>query len=124
MIDDHTPQTMAMQQLQGSGAGQMSAETQAALNWAVGRWTAEVKLRPLQNVHRRTLDDTWRQVIRYHGGDDRALIGPSHDELLDMPAQPLTTDTIDLTNPLPGDPPIQQQPNDAVFRGFRGNNEA
>ena len=40
------------------------------------------------------------------------------------PAQPLTTDTIDLANPLPGDPPIQQQPNDAVFRGFRGNNEA
>jgi hypothetical protein len=102
----------------------MSAETQAALNWAVGRWTAEVKLRPLQNVHRRTLDDTWRQVIRYHGGDDRALIGPTHDELLDTPAQPLTTDTIDLTNPLPGDPPIQQQPNDAVYPGFRGNNEA
>ena len=39
-------------------------------------------------------------------------------------AQPLTTDTIDLTNPLPGDPPIQQQPNSAVFPGFRGNNES
>ena len=37
---------------------------------------------------------------------------------------PLTTDTIDPANPMPDDPPIQQQPNDAVFPGFRGNNEA
>lgn len=38
--------------------------------------------------------------------------------------KPLTTDTIDPANPMPDDPPIQQQPNDAVFKGFRGNNEA
>lgn len=49
--------------------------------WAVSRWVAEVKDRPLQNVHRRTLDDTWRQVIRHFGGDDVALCGPTHDEL-------------------------------------------
>ena len=37
----------------------------------------------MQNIHRRTLDDTWRQVIRHCKGDDRALCGPTHDELLD-----------------------------------------
>ena len=52
------------------------------LSWAVGRWRAEVENRPLVNVHRRSLDDAWRQVIRYAGGDDEALIGLPHDELL------------------------------------------
>ena len=52
------------------------------LRWAVQRWEAEVKNRPLQNIHRRTLDDTWRQVIRHLGGDDIMLCGPAHDELL------------------------------------------
>jgi hypothetical protein len=42
-----------------------------------------VRNRPLVNVHRRTLDGTWRQVIRHLGGDPDALIGASHDELLD-----------------------------------------
>jgi hypothetical protein len=54
------------------------------VQWAVERWEAEVKNRPLTNIHRRTLDDTWRQVIRKFGGDDRELIGPTHDELLDQ----------------------------------------
>lgn len=45
------------------------------LKWAVDRWNAEVRDRPLINVHRRTLDETWRQVIRNLGGDDEALIG-------------------------------------------------
>jgi hypothetical protein len=53
----------------------------SSLEWAVERWNAEVKHRPLQNIHRRTLDDLWRQVIRKHGGDDTALCGPTHDEL-------------------------------------------
>lgn len=52
------------------------------LSWAVERWNREVKNRPLVNVNRRTLDETWRQVIRYAGGDDRELIGPAHDELV------------------------------------------
>jgi hypothetical protein len=52
------------------------------LEWAVSRWREEVSLRPLVNTHRRTLDDTWRQVIRYAGGDPVALIGPAHDELV------------------------------------------
>ena len=53
-----------------------------ALEWAVSRWLDEVSNRPLVNVHRRTLDDTWRQVIRHFGGDPDALVGPSHDALL------------------------------------------
>lgn len=57
-------------------------QVSSLLEWAVGRWEAEVSLRPLHNVHRRTLDDTWRQVIRRIGGNDKALCGPTHDELL------------------------------------------
>jgi hypothetical protein len=53
------------------------------IRWAVSRWEAEVKNRPLQNVSRRALDDTWRQVIRHFGGDDAGLCGPTHDELMD-----------------------------------------
>ncbi len=52
------------------------------LAWAVSCWRAEVANRPLINVHRRTLDDTWRQVIRYFGGDPVKLLGPAHDHLL------------------------------------------
>ncbi|WP_175969638.1 hypothetical protein [Burkholderia sp. BCC0322] len=54
----------------------------AMLDWAVRRWDAEVKNRPLTNVHRRSLDDTWRQVVRHCGGDDVSLLGPRHDDLL------------------------------------------
>lgn len=56
------------------------------IRWAVSRWEAEVKNRPLQNIHRRSLDDTWRQVIRHFGGDDAGLCGPPHDELLSLTA--------------------------------------
>lgn len=52
------------------------------LQWAVDRWTAEVEQRPLQNVHHRSLDDTWRQVIQHCGGDPDALVGPDHSALL------------------------------------------
>lgn len=55
---------------------------ESLLSWAVARWESEVKNRPLINIHRRTLDDTWRQVIRFAGGDTTALLGPSHDQLL------------------------------------------
>lgn len=52
------------------------------LEWAVERWHLEVSQRPLVNVHRRSLDDTWRQVIRKLGGDPIDLCGPGHDALL------------------------------------------
>jgi hypothetical protein len=64
------------------------------LDWAVSRWKAEVANRPLVNVHRRTLDETWRQVIRHCGGDDEALLGPRHSDLVASaapPAQPVQT---------------------------------
>jgi hypothetical protein len=57
------------------------------LQWAVDRWHAEVSQRPLVNVHRRSLDDTWRQIIRRLGGDDVLLCGPRHDDLVS--GQPL-----------------------------------
>ena len=59
------------------------------IRWAVSRWEAEVKNRPLRNIHRRTLDTTWRQVICHYGGDAEGLCGPTHDELLE--ATPTTT---------------------------------
>lgn len=55
------------------------------LAWAVERWFAEVANRPLKNIHRRTLDDTWRQVMRHCGGDPVELCGPAHDDLLSAP---------------------------------------
>lgn len=76
-------------------AGASWQRTQAAgvpeglLEWAVGRWHSECLHRPLQNVHRRSLDDTWRQVIRRLGGDPDYLLGPDHSTLLAAsPAQP------------------------------------
>lgn len=53
------------------------------LDWAVGRWKGEVLERPMSNIYRRVLDDTWRQVIRRFGGNDRELLPLApHDELL------------------------------------------
>lgn len=52
------------------------------LEWAVARWNEEVKDRPLNNAHRRTLDDTWRQFVKRLGGDDIQLLGPTHDQLV------------------------------------------
>jgi aspartate/methionine/tyrosine aminotransferase len=51
------------------------------MGWAVSRWRDEVENRPLTNKNRRTLDDTWRQVIRRAGGDPDEIIGPDHDTL-------------------------------------------
>lgn len=53
----------------------------SVVSFAVDRWLAEVSNRPLVNKNRRTLDDTWRQVIRRFGGDPDVLLGPPHDEL-------------------------------------------
>jgi hypothetical protein len=50
-------------------------------DWVAERWHAEVKNRPMVNVHRRALDDTWRQILRHLEIDDRARLGPTHDEL-------------------------------------------
>lgn len=53
------------------------------LAWACERWQREVANRPLRNVHRRSLDDTWRQVIRRLGGDPAALLPMAdHDTLV------------------------------------------
>lgn len=52
------------------------------LEWAVSRWKDEVENRPLENKNRRSLDDVWRQVVRFAGGDPDALLGPSHDAAL------------------------------------------
>lgn len=65
----------------------LPAAQEALLDWAVSKWNDEVANRPLVNIHRRSLDDTWRQVIRYAGGDPDALVGPSHDALLATPAE-------------------------------------
>lgn len=61
------------------------------LEWAVERWRSSVQNRPLVNIHRRTMDDCWRSVMRYAGGDPDALVGPSHDELLAAAPLPAVT---------------------------------
>lgn len=74
------------------------------IEWAAARWRAEVQNRPLQNVHRRSLDDAWRQVIRYAGGDDVAICGPRHDDLVidcaigDVPINSLAAAAVDASN--------------------------
>ena len=60
---------------------EVTKQSTALLVWAVERWNAEVKNRPLVNIHRRTLDDTWRAVMRYAGGNPDELVGPDHDTL-------------------------------------------
>jgi hypothetical protein len=55
--------------------------TWALTVWACERWRDEVSNRPMGNIHRRTLDDTWRQVLRHLGADDVALLGPAHDDI-------------------------------------------
>eukprot|EP00456_Euglypha_rotunda_P010724 TRINITY_DN12747_c0_g1_i14.p2 TRINITY_DN12747_c0_g1~~TRINITY_DN12747_c0_g1_i14.p2 ORF type:complete len:194 (+),score=42.53 TRINITY_DN12747_c0_g1_i14:993-1574(+) len=54
---------------------------QQLIDWVVICWNAEVKNRPMVNVHRRSLDDAWRQMLRHLGVDDRERLGPTHDEL-------------------------------------------
>lgn len=55
---------------------------QDQVNWAVRQWEEQVMYRPLANIHRRSLDDVWRQVIRHFGGNPDELIGPDHDSLM------------------------------------------
>jgi len=71
---------------------------ESLLEWAVGRWNAEVANRPLVNVHRRSLDDTWRQVIRHLGGDPVSLLGPNHSDLLATAPTPAATAPAALTD--------------------------
>lgn len=59
----------------------------SVVSFAVDRWLAEVSNRPLVNKNRRTLDDTWRQVILRFGGDPDVLLGPPHDELVAIAQQ-------------------------------------
>ena len=61
---------------------QASGQGVDTLQWAVSKWHDEVANRPLVNIHRRTLDGTWRQVIRRAGGNPDELIGHSHDALV------------------------------------------
>lgn len=80
-VSNHTGRKAAAE-LRRLSAALSEAQLRAkgdALEWAVSRWLDEVSDRPLVNVHRRTLDDTWRQVIRHFGGDPDTLVGPSHD---------------------------------------------
>lgn len=64
-------------------------DAKKVIEFAVQSWMNQVSARPLQNVHRRTLDSVWRQVIRFAGGDDMVL-GPRHDDLLDSSGNPFS----------------------------------
>lgn len=45
------------------------------LDWAIERWYSEVRNMPYNNIYRPVLDQTWRQVIRYAGGDPEEILG-------------------------------------------------
>lgn len=53
------------------------------ITWAVGKWFEQVANRPMTNIHRRSLDDTWRLILKHLGADDVALLGLDHDSLLE-----------------------------------------
>jgi hypothetical protein len=48
--------------------------------WVLSRWRAEVENRPIVNIHRRTLDGTWRQIYRKITGEE--IAAPTHEQLL------------------------------------------
>jgi hypothetical protein len=52
-------------------------------DWVLSRWVAEVENRPLQNIYRRTLDDTWRQVYRKLTNGNE-IPGAAHDTLVEF----------------------------------------
>jgi hypothetical protein len=79
----------------------IDAREQELIDWVVARWHAEVANRPLVNVHRRSLDGAWRQMLRHFGVDDRARLGPTHDDLLEQRA------------PEPDDTPLETGEGDA-----------
>jgi len=60
---------MAEPQSQLEPAGVRAYAIQLA-RWVLGRWDAEVADRPLCNIHRRTLDETWRQIYRHLTGGE------------------------------------------------------
>ncbi|WP_244119696.1 hypothetical protein [Burkholderia gladioli] len=102
-----------------SGLTATADERAAMVQWATERWDAEVKHRPLINVHRRSLDDTWRQVIRHCGGDDVSLLGPRHDALL--AANPIKTTERDpsfIDNDLDFEPDAQHAVADMANIGY------
>jgi hypothetical protein len=66
----------------------MDAHQANGLAWAVEQWKQQVQHRPLVNIHRRTLDGVWRQVIKYFDGDPRELVGKAHDVLVDEAREP------------------------------------
>jgi hypothetical protein len=68
------------------------------LSWAAQRWHDEVFHRPMVNKNRRTLDDTWRQVIRFAGGDPDKLIGPDHDTLAASPQDALPEPSAEMVD--------------------------
>lgn len=58
-------------------------EFESLSEWALSRWIAEVKDRPLQNIHRKTLDNTWRQIYRKLTGG-KEIPYPTHEERLGL----------------------------------------
>ncbi|OHV73363.1 hypothetical protein [Ensifer sp. LCM 4579] len=81
-IEKRATRSFAIKDINPAPEHRPDVEGSPLLEWAVSKWSAEVKNRPLVNVHRRSLDDAWRQVIRWAGGDPAELVGPSHDELI------------------------------------------
>lgn len=81
--EDYTPEERGCPELEPA------PDVAGLVDWAVRCWHEQVANRPLVNVHRRTLDSVWRQVIRFAGEDDMVLLGPRHDDMLDASGNPL-----------------------------------
>jgi hypothetical protein len=71
----------------------LTVERQSLALWIEGRWDDEVKHRPVENIHRRTLDNTWRRIYRHVTGTE--LPRPVHNP--DVSERPTTSDSGGLT---------------------------
>jgi sulfatase maturation enzyme AslB (radical SAM superfamily) len=58
----------SLDQMKDTALAVLSVYQQSLAEWIVERWDDEVKHRPMQNIHRRTLDATWRKVYRHVTG--------------------------------------------------------
>ena len=131
MIDDNVPQTMAMQQLQGSGMNDWYAGYAEGVS--DGQKTAAARIESLEAALRdaAATPTAWRvwwvslNTARTELFEDHAkatakaretggCVIPLFTRAALAPEQkPLTGNTIDPANPMPDDPPSQKQPKSA-----------
>lgn len=71
--------TEVQQQLVEQKKEEQTPDEKQLAKWVVERWLDEVRHRPLENIYREALDDTWRQIYRKVTDGDE-IPYPTHRE--------------------------------------------